>query len=213
MMKNKKVMTSRGEVVAIGELKIRNSEEFPYEVPRLSYIITREAENMYASTCIDLHVDGDGITPDKADENMRKNVFEFLCVNFDKDRSNGPAWDYLRELSTIDENSKESWDAFNRFKVDLAQNGRKTDWASELMEKISALREEIARLTDLNTTKEEELKALRIQGNKQKEEIERLEQEKQMLEEILAIAKNLVTFQGVKAEMYHYNWPINIKKR
>jgi hypothetical protein len=207
-MESGKVMTSRGEVIAIGEFKIRNSEEFPYEVPRFSYIITHEAENTYASTCIDLHIDGDGATPDEAEENMGNNVYEFLCVNFAGDRSKGPAWDYLKELSEIDANSKESWDAFIRVKFDLAKEGIKTDCVAGLMENVSALREEIDRLTDLNTVKEKELKSLQTQGNKQKKEIERLEQENKILQGILIKAENMIMIQNIKTEMYHYNWPI-----
>jgi len=182
-------MTSRGEVVAIGEFKIRNSEEFPYEIPRFSYIIVKEAENTYASTCIDLHIDGDGATPDEAEANMGENVYDFLCVNFAKDRGNGPAWDYLKELYVIDENSKESWDVFSRYKLDLAKEGIKTDVACELMERVFSLKEEIDSLAKLNTTKEEELKVLRVRDDEQKEEIERLEQENQA---ILAAAKKKI---------------------
>jgi len=156
---------------------------------------------------IDLHIDGDGTTPDKAEENMGKNVFEFLCVNFANNRGDGPAWDYLTELFQIDDNSKESWDAFSRFKLDLAKEGIKTDLASELMERVSVLKEEIDKLTNLDTTKEEELKVLRIWMNKQKKEIERLEQEKQMILEMAQKTIPFTTFQVLRYfEMYNTNW-------
>ena len=205
-MENEKVMISRGEVVAIGEFKIRNSEEIPYEIPRFSYMIVKEAENTYASTCIDLHIDGDGTTPDEAEANMGENVYDFLRVNFAKGRGNGPAWDYLKELSAIDDNSKELWDVFSRYKLDLAREGINTDFACELMENVSELSKEIERLTNLYITKEEELKALRIRGNKQKKEIERLEQENQMYQDFLTRAKDLIVFQEKRFKMYHYNW-------
>ena len=115
-METEKVMTSRGEVVDTGEIIVYKSDEFPFEVPRLSFIIIKEDENTYASTCIDLHIDGDGTTPDEAVENMGENVFEFLRVNFANNRGDGPAWDYLKELAEIDENTKETWDAVSRYK-------------------------------------------------------------------------------------------------
>ncbi|MDR1836637.1 MAG: hypothetical protein LBQ89_03160 [Treponema sp.] len=208
-MNGEKVMTSRGEVIAIGEFKIRNSKEFHYEIPRLSYIIIHEAENTYASTCIDLHIDGDGTTPDEAEANMGENVFEFLCVNFHNNRGDGPGWSYLKELFAIDKNTKETWDAFNNFKLDLARKGIKTDLASELMERVYVLKEEIDRLTNLSTTKEEELKVLRIWINKQKKEIERLNKEKQMIMEAAekAVQLTALQFQTLRYfEMYNSNW-------
>ena len=180
----KNVTTSRGEVHAIGEFKIRKSEKFPYEIPRLSYIVTRESKNTYASTCIDLHIDGDGSTPDEAEENMGNNVFEFLCANFAGKRGNRSAWDYLEELFSIDENSKESWDAFNRFKLYLAKKGINTDVASSLIERMSGLNGEIDRLNKLDITKEKIIKKCIISLYEQKKEIEKLEQEKMVIQEV-----------------------------
>ena len=159
-MENEKILTSRGEVVAIGELKIYKSDEFPYEIPRLSCITIKEDENTYVSTCIDLHIDGDGTSSDDSEGNMGKNVYEFLCVNFANNRGDGLAWDYLKELAEIDENTKEIWDAFSRYKLDLAKEGKQSDYVSEVMECVSALKEEIERLKDLNTDKEKKIQEL-----------------------------------------------------
>jgi len=214
-MNGKKVMTPRGEVIAIGEFKIRKSEEFPYEIPRLSYIIIQEAENTYASTCIDLQIDGDGTTPDEAEKNMGENVHEFLCVNFTKDRGEDLGWNYLKELFAIDENSKELWNAFSDFKLDLAIIGIKTDLASELVERVSVLKKEIDKLINLDTTKEKELKVLRTWINKQKKEIERLNQEKQIILEAAekAVGLTALQYQTLRYfEMYNSNWFENRKR-
>lgn len=198
-MANKKIKTARGEVVAIGEFKVRNSDEFPYEIPRLSYIIVQEAKNIFASTCIDLHIEGDGATLDEAEVNMGKNVYEYLCINFAKNRGDDPAWIFLNELVLIDENTKESWDAFNLFRFDLARKGIKTDLASELIEVFS----------DIIRAKEKEIKDLRINNKKQKEEIEHLNQENQKFMEVAEKAMQfaaLLQAQTMRYLEYNSSW-------
>ena len=175
-MSNNRVMIRRGEVVAIGELKIRNSKEFPYEIPILPYIIIHDSENTYASTCIDLHIDGDGVTPEEAEATMGENVFEFLCINFAKDRDNDQAWDYLKELSEIDENTKESWDAFSKYKLDLAKEGKVNDTVSALIKQVSELEEENKALNALGIKKEDKIKELHGQLAEQGAEINQLNQ-------------------------------------
>jgi hypothetical protein len=204
-MHNEKVMTARGEVVAIGELKVRKSKEFPYEIPRLSYIVVQEAENIYASTCIDLHVDGEGATLDEASENMGKNVYAFLRINFADNRGDGPGWDYLKELSAIDENTQETWNAFNFLKIELSQKGEKTDLAAKLVENVSALRKKVARLTNLNQHKEKEIRVLRSANKRQKQEIERFDQEKQ---KFLEDAEKLLTLAAFRSKLRYlqYDW-------
>jgi len=208
LMENKEIITtSRGEVVAIGEFKIRNSNEFPYEIPRLSYIIVKEAKNTYASTCIDLHIDGDGTTPEEAEKNMGENVFEFLLVNFSKDRHNNSAWDYLYELFEIDENSKEAWDAFSKFKLFLAKENIKADFASELMERVSILKDEISRLNNLNTTSEGQLRILKMWINSQERKIEKLQQEKQFILNAAGTVALLSNVQMMRNfEIYNSSW-------
>lgn len=178
---SEKVMTLRGEAVAIGEFKIRNSEEFPYEVPRLSYIIIHDSKTTYVSTCIDLHIDGDGGTPEEAEANMGKNVFEFLCANFAKNRSKGRAWDFLKELMTINDNSKQLWNAYSYCKIELGRGGLKTDLASDLIDRVTVLKSEIERLTKLDTNKQNTIRQLLAWLSKQKKEIDRLNEEKQMI--------------------------------
>jgi len=159
-MENKKVMTSRGEVVDIGEITVHKSDQFLYEIPRLSYIVIKEDENTYASTCIDLHIDGDGTTPYDAKKNMGENVSDFLSANFTNNRGDGPAWDHLKELAEIDENTKETWDAFSKVKLDLAKQGKKTDVISKVMKHVSELKDEIEKLKKINTNKERDMKRL-----------------------------------------------------
>ena len=203
-MSNEKIMTSRGEVVAIGEFKPRNSKEFPYEIPRLSFIIVQDSIDTYTSTCIDLHIDGDGVSQEEAAMNMGENVFEFLRVNFKGNRANGAAWDYLNELFDIDDNSRELWNTFSRFRISLSKRGKRTDFASELMEHINMLRREIYKLASLHKSKDHDLKEMRSWLNKQKEAIDLLNKDNQRLNEVVA---RFVVFQTIRNSE-----PRNIRK-
>jgi hypothetical protein len=179
-MSTRDVMTSRGKVVAIGELSIIKSEEFSHEIPRLSFVIVSYGKNSFVSTCIDLHIDGDGTSMDEAKENMGNNVYEFLCVNFRKNRDKNLAWDHLKSLVMIDENSKELWDAFTMFKFELARKGIKTDKSTELYEFLSKLKEKI------NTFKHDKYKEIsntQMQKwiSEQNKEIARLHEENMKL--------------------------------
>lgn len=183
-MVNEKVIIARGEVIAIGELNVHKTIEFPYEIPRLSFILIQDSEKTYTSTCIDLHIDGDADSPDEALTRMEDNVYEFLRVNFNEKRSDSQAWEYLKELSDIDDNSKELWNAYSRFKINLAKKGDKTDFVSEIMEIINSLKDEIETLNNLHDLKENEMEIMRSWLDKQKNEIDRLNHDNNKLNEM-----------------------------
>lgn len=143
----KKITTSRGEVIGIGELKIFSSKAIPYEFPMLSSVVINDADNSYVSTCIDLHIDGDGFKPEIAIDNMINNVMEFLRVNFAEIRNKERAWDYLKELSIIDDNSVELWNAFSVLQLTLFQEGLKTEIIPKLLEYFFRQEEEIKKLS------------------------------------------------------------------
>jgi hypothetical protein len=202
---DKKIMTPRGEVASIGEFKFLYSKEFPYEIPRLSYIIIKESEKTYASTCIDLHIDGDGATPKEANKNMGYNVFEFLRANFIERRAKDPSWDFLVELFSIDDNSKVLWDAYNKFKLSLSKRGIVTDAATVLVDYVQRLNEEIDRLNGLDISKEEALKRMGALIEEQNKVIEQLHKEKKQIQAAGAVAVNLAT-QALN-NVYNTSWP------
>ena len=186
-MHSREITTNRGEVFAIGEFKIRKSKDFPYEIPRLSYIITKEDKDTFASTCIDLHIDGDGKTPEDAEAAMGENVFDFLSANFYKKSNNVSIWEHLEELFEITEISKESWNAFSKFKLKLAKNGINTDMATELLERIYSLTNEINQLKEHDKNKEKITRGLLRRLLEQSKIINQLGKEKQMLEKVASL--------------------------
>lgn len=150
-MNKANVIISRGEVVGIGKIKVFPSNNLPYEIPMLSFLVVKEQENVYSSICIHLHIDGDGASPEAARENMKDHILDFLHENFTKERANGLAWDHLKDLFLLDDATKELWDAYRTLQVKFAQDGIKTDITSELLDRIEYLHNQINKL---NTVKE-----------------------------------------------------------
>jgi hypothetical protein len=151
------VITSRGEVVGIGKIKVFPSNTLPYEIPMLSFLVVKEAEYVYTSICIHLHIDGDGSSPEEARENMKDHILDFLHENFTEERAQGPAWDYLKELFSLDDTTCELWDAYRTLQVKFSQDGIKTDITAELLDRIESLQNQINKL---NTVKEKMEKRL-----------------------------------------------------
>jgi hypothetical protein len=142
---------SRGEVVGIGKLKVFPSNNLPYEIPMLSFLVVKERDNVYSSICIHLHIDGDGSSPEEARESMKDHILDFLYENFTKERAQGAAWDYLKELFLLDDTNRELWDAYRTLQVQFSQDGIQTDITAELLDRIEYLQNQINKL---NTVKE-----------------------------------------------------------
>jgi hypothetical protein len=150
-MNKDKVTTSRGEVVGIGKLKVFPSNNLPYEIPMLSFLVVKEQENIYSSICIHLHIDGDGSSPEEAREVMKDHILDFLQENFTKERAQGLAWDHLKNLFLLDTTTHELWDAYRTLQVQFSQDGIQTDITAELLDRIEYLQNQINKL---NTVKE-----------------------------------------------------------
>jgi hypothetical protein len=51
-MSKDQITTSRGEVVGIGKVKMPKTQDFKHEIQMLSFLVIKESENSYVSTCI-----------------------------------------------------------------------------------------------------------------------------------------------------------------
>jgi hypothetical protein len=140
------VVISRGEVVGIGKIKAFPSNNLPYEIPMLSFLVVKERENVYSSICIHLCIDGDGSSPEEARENMKDHILDFLRENFTEDRAQGPAWDHLNKLFLLNDVTRELWDAYRTLQVKFSQDGIQTDITSELLDRIEYLQNQIDKL-------------------------------------------------------------------
>jgi hypothetical protein len=151
------ITTARGEVVGIGKIKVFPSNNLPYEIPMLSFLVVKEGENMYSSICIHLRIDGDGSSPEEARENMKDHILDFLQVNFTEERAQGPAWDHLKELFLLDDTTCELWDAYRTLQVQFSQDGIKTDITAELLDRIENLQNQINKLVTVKEKLEKKL--------------------------------------------------------
>lgn len=133
-----KVMISRGKVVNIGKLKILKSDSFPYVIPTLSFLVVEEAKDVFASTCIQLHIDGDGSTAEEAITEMEENVIEFLKSNFREDRKETMAWENIEELFSLAKSNSELWDTYETLQVCLAKQDIETDFTTKPMKRNNA---------------------------------------------------------------------------
>ncbi|MHC6204713.1 hypothetical protein ACYULU_16155 [Breznakiellaceae bacterium SP9] len=146
MNKRDYVRTSRGEVVGIGKIKVFPSNNLPFEIPMLSFLVVKEQEGIFSSICIHLHIDGDGSSPEEARETMKDHILEFLYANFSGARSQDLAWNHIRDLFLLDKNSSELWDAYRSLHVTFSEDGIKTDITSELLDRIEILQNQINKL-------------------------------------------------------------------
>jgi hypothetical protein len=156
-MNKENITISRGEVVGIGKIKIFPSNDLPYEIPMLSFLVVKEQENVYSSICIHLRIDGDGVSSEEARENMKDHIIDFLYANFKEGRSEGPAWDHLKELFLLDEITSELWDAYRTAQIKYSQSGIKTDITAELLDKIENLENQLNRLRNVKEKLEKKL--------------------------------------------------------
>jgi hypothetical protein len=151
------VTTSRGEVVGIGKIKVFPSNRLPYEIPMLSFLVVKEQENVYSSSCIHLRIDGDGASPEEARENMKDHILDFLHENFTKERAQGPAWDHLKELFLLDDTTHELWDAYRTLQLKFSRDGIQTDITAELLDRIENLQNQIKKLNAVKERLEKKL--------------------------------------------------------
>ena len=147
---NQTIKVSRGNVVGIGKVKILRSVEFDYEIPMLSFLVIEETENSYISSCMHLQIDGYGAKDDTAVNNMITNINDFLKANFSR-LSINDAWHNLKDLSHVDQDTVELWDAYRDVQFDLAAKGIPTDSVEILKKKITRMQLRIGQLESENT--------------------------------------------------------------
>ena len=133
------------QVIGIGKLKIPRTLDFNYEIPMLSFIVVKNIDGRFTSTCLHLLVDGYGNAVDTAVNDMIAAIESFLRSNF-KNLEINDAWHNLKDLSHADEYSSALWNAYRDFQFDLASEGRATDSVEALKKRIRQLNKRIEQL-------------------------------------------------------------------
>jgi hypothetical protein len=140
------ISVSRGEVLGIGKFKVKRGPNFNYVIPMLSFIVIKEAENSYISTCIHLRIDGYGKTEEQATDDMIDNALFFLHENFTDPQCKNQGWQNLAELFKTDEWSNEMWDAYHAVQIAVSMQERETDTVASLQERINQIEMRVKRL-------------------------------------------------------------------
>jgi hypothetical protein len=152
---NEAICVSRGEVVGIGKVKMPKTQEFNHEIQLLSFLVIKESENSYISTCIHLHIDGYGKSVEDSCHDMFENIYYFLCKNFEK-FSLEDAWNNLEDLFMSDPWSCELWDAYHKVQIQLSIQGISTDNTENLLKRIKQLEARVRKLKSQEARKVEE---------------------------------------------------------
>jgi hypothetical protein len=146
------IATTRGRVMGIGEL-IVSSNTLPSEIPLLSFIVVKIREEdkrfpvfIYASTCIQLRMDGYGGSVKEAIDDMCGHCAEYFETLFTDEKCKPYAWRNLRELFHLDETSLELQNAYNDVCLNLAERGKYTGIIKTLTAIIAEKDAELARL-------------------------------------------------------------------
>lgn len=86
-MKNS-VSVPSGEVVGIGKIKVFFTENFPHEIPTLSFIVAKTDDGRFVASCIQLVTDGEGASEEEAINCMEENCRSYLDSIFSDDKIN-----------------------------------------------------------------------------------------------------------------------------
>jgi len=146
---NQTLRVSRGNVVGIGKVKIPRTQDFDYEIPMLSFLVIEESDNSFVSSCMHLRIDGYGTADDTAVDDMINNIDYFLKANFTR-LSPDNAWLNLKDLSHVNNDTNELWNAYRDVQFDLAAKGMPTDSVEILKKRIAQMQRRIEQLESEN---------------------------------------------------------------
>jgi hypothetical protein len=140
-----KILINRGEVIGIGKVKIPRTHDLQYEIPMFTFLVIKESEDSYISTCIHLRIDGYGKTVEEARNDMAEDIYHFLCQNFKK-LSFDNAWDNIKSLYAVDDWSNELWNAYHEAQIQISIQGRSTDNVASCLEQLKRLEKRVKKL-------------------------------------------------------------------
>jgi len=138
----------RGEAVGIGRVKVPRMICFNYEIPLLSFVVTKEKGRGFISSCIHLQMDGYGETEESAIIDMVNSIVYFLYENFNNEKYKESCWLTMLDLFKSNANSDILWDKYHTVQLMLAERGVATDKYSELQDKIKELEEKVKELEE-----------------------------------------------------------------
>jgi len=147
-IKDSELETARGKVIGIGRIKFPKTAGFNYEIPLLAYIVTKEKNGSFISTCIHFRIEGNGNTVEDAQTNMAENIWFFLSGNFSNENLKNRCWSDMYEMTKGDEISTVLWDKYHAVQFMLAERGVATDKYTQFLIKIAELENRVKELEE-----------------------------------------------------------------
>jgi len=150
--------TSRGQVIGFGRVKIPKMPVigFNFEIPLLSFVITKRDDGRHIATCIHLQIDGYGKSMLDARNDMIGNIWDYLRETFNNDEKS--AWDNITDLLMSNTRSSILWDKYHIMQIEDAKKGL-PDHYSRLYENIKSLENKVNELEAELDKKEEYISA------------------------------------------------------
>lgn len=144
-----------GKVVGIGKLKVFTTEEFPYVIPTLSFLVAKSDDGNYTASCIHLLLDSSANSDRDAVDRMQYNCKNFLSDLFNSGLEKEIIWNELHELI----NSKCAapfWKAYKDIQFNLAERGVDLKFESEKFyeERIKELETQIETMKNIKSPME-----------------------------------------------------------
>lgn len=139
-----------GKVIGIGKLKVFASDDFPYIVPTLSFVVAKTEKGEYTASCMQLLLDGAADNEMDAVKRLNKSCKNFLQQLFHR-LEPADAWEQLHELME-DTSSSEYWTAYRDMQLNLAEHGIDLKFEREKFyeERIKELQRQIERLREVS---------------------------------------------------------------
>jgi uncharacterized protein YdcH (DUF465 family) len=143
---------------------MRKSATLKLEIPRLSFVLIKETDMSFISTCVHLRTDGYGETKEYAIIDMIENAYYLLKENFSNPNKE-KAWESMEDWFRCDEWSSPLWNAYHSVQIEMAKQDRSTDNFEILERKIENLEQRVG------TLESEEVRLLKKKISKYKKEI------------------------------------------
>jgi hypothetical protein len=147
-IKNSELEIDNGKVIGIGRIKFPKTDAFNHEIPLLAFIVTKEKNGAFVSTCIHFRIDGKGGTVEEAQTDMAENIWFFLSGNFSNENLKNRCWSDMYEMTKGDEISTVLWDKYHAVQFMLAERGVTTDKYTQFLIKIAELENKVRELEE-----------------------------------------------------------------
>lgn len=133
-----------GKVVGIGKLKVFATEDFPFVIPTLSFLVAKSEDKVFTATCMQLVLDVSA-----SDENVAVRCLAEGCCNFLKSlfrdsENKDNAWLQLHELFNS-EDVKDFKTAYADAQLNLSEKGIeiKSKYEEYLEARLNEISEEL----------------------------------------------------------------------